>query len=116
MTVTLRRPELLVGGVAAAWPLAARAQQSERMRRLGVLTVTRETDPETALRVTAFRQALAKLGWAEGRNVVIDFRWGAGDPNQTREQAKELTGLTPDVIVLAVWNTTREPRTRPARS
>jgi len=76
----------------------------------------RETDPETALRVTAFRQALAKLGWAEGRNVVIDFRWGAGDPNQTREQAKELTGLTPDVIVLAVWNTTREPRTRPARS
>jgi putative ABC transport system substrate-binding protein len=82
-----------------AWPRAARAQQGERMRRVGVLIVTRETDPETPLRAMAFRQALAKLGWSEGRNVVIEFSFGAGDPNRMRVQAKELTGLLPDVIV-----------------
>src|SRR5205807_2014283 len=89
----------LLGGAAAAWPLAARTQQGERMRRIGVLIVTKETDPETPLRATAFRQALAKLGWSEGRNVVIEFNFGAGDPNRMRAQAKELTGLSPDVIV-----------------
>jgi putative tryptophan/tyrosine transport system substrate-binding protein len=89
----------LLGGAAAAWPLAARAQQGERMRRVGVVMVTKETDPETPLRAMAFRQALAKLGWSEGRNVVIEFRFGTGDLNRFRAQAKELTGLTPDVIV-----------------
>src|SRR5438309_2577999 len=83
-----------LGGAAAAWPLAARTQQGERMRRIGVLIVTKETDPETPLRATAFRQALAKLGWSEGRNVVIEFNFGAGDPNRMRAQAKELTGLS----------------------
>ena len=87
----------LLGGAAAAWPIAARAQQPERMRRIGVVMVTKETDPETPLRAMAFRQALAKLGWSEGRNVVIDFRFGAGDLNRMRAQAKELTGLDPDV-------------------
>jgi putative ABC transport system substrate-binding protein len=90
----------LIGCAAAAWPLAARAQQADRVRRIGVVVVTKETDPETPLRAMAFRQALAKLGWSEGRNVVIDFRFGTGgDLNRMRAQAKELTGLTPDVIV-----------------
>jgi putative tryptophan/tyrosine transport system substrate-binding protein len=97
--VTRRGFITLLGGAAAAWPIAARAQQPERMRRIGVVMVTKETDPETPLRAMAFRQALAKLGWSEGRNVVIDFRFGAGDLNRMRAQAKELTGLDPDVIV-----------------
>src|SRR5262249_58073536 len=85
---------------AAAWPLSARAQQGERVRRIGVVMVTKETGPETPFRAMAFRQALAKLGWSEGRNVVIDFRFGTGgDLNRMRAQAKELTGLIPDVIV-----------------
>ena len=95
-----RREFITVVGGAAAWPLAARAQQGERVRRIGVVVVTKETDPETPLRAMAFRQALAKLGWSEGRNVVIDFRFGTGgDLNRMRAQAKELIGLTPDVIV-----------------
>src|SRR5438874_8934023 len=69
------------------------------MRRIGVVMVIKETDPETPLRAMAFRQALAKLGSSEGRNIVIDFRFGAGDLKQMRAQAKELTGLAPDVIV-----------------
>ena len=69
------------------------------MRRVGVVMVTKETDPETPLRAMWFRQALAKLWWLEGRNVVIDIRFGAGDLNRFRAQAKELTGVTPDVIV-----------------
>jgi putative tryptophan/tyrosine transport system substrate-binding protein len=89
----------LLGGAAVAWPLAAHAQQGERIRRIGVVMVTKETDPETPLRAMAFRQALAKLGWSEGRNVVIDFRFGTGDLNRFRAEAKELTGVTPDVIV-----------------
>jgi putative ABC transport system substrate-binding protein len=89
----------LIGGAAAAWPLAARAQQGERTRRIGVLIGTLENDPEASLRVGEFRQALAKLGWSEGRNVVIEFRFGAGDPNRMRAQAKELTGISPDIVV-----------------
>ena len=89
----------LLGGAAAAWPLGARGQQPERIRRIGVVTVTKETDPETPLRAMAFRQALAKLGWSDVRNVVIDFRFGTGDLNRFRAEAKELTGLTPDVVV-----------------
>ena len=97
MTAKIKRRDFiaLLGGAAAAWPLAARAQQGERMRRIGVVMVTKETDPETPLRTMEFRQALAKLGWSEGRNVVIDFRFGTGgDLNRMRAQAKELTGLT----------------------
>jgi putative ABC transport system substrate-binding protein len=73
--IDMRRREFitLLGGAAAAWPLAARAQQPERMRRIGVLSGLVESDPETPLRVVAFRQALGKLGWSEGRDLVIDF-------------------------------------------
>ena len=90
---------LLGGAAAAAWPLAARAQQGERVRRIGVLSGLVESDPETPLRVVAFRQALGKLGWSEGRDLVIDFRWGAGDPSLMRVHAKALIGATPDVVV-----------------
>ena len=89
----------LLGTAALAWPRAARAQQADRVRRIGVLIGTLENDPEASLRTQEFRQALAKLGWSEGRNVAIEFRFGAGDPNRMRAQAKELAGISPDVIV-----------------
>ena len=77
----MRRREFisLLGGAAAAWPLTARAQQGERMRRIGVLMSLAESDPEAQARVAAFREGLQKLGWAEGRNVRIDIRWAAPD-------------------------------------
>jgi len=88
----------LVGGTAA-WPLAARAQQAERVRRLGVLMSNSEDDPLAQARVTAFRQALAELGWSEGRNLKIDWRWSGGDIARVREYAAELVRLAPDIIV-----------------
>jgi putative tryptophan/tyrosine transport system substrate-binding protein len=97
----LRRREFitLAGGAAAAWPLAARAQQSERMRRIGVLMQYPENDPAGQLRATAFRQGLEKLGWADGRNVQIDFQWGLGDADWIRSATKQLLRLAPDVIL-----------------
>ena len=70
----------LLGGAAAAWPLAAHAQQPSQMRRIGVLSAFAETDPETQENVAAFRQRLDKLGWSDGRNIRIDYRWGATLP------------------------------------
>jgi hypothetical protein len=95
----IRRREFitLLGGAAAAWPISVSAQQGERMRRVGVLTSTGERDPETQLRLGAFREGLQKLGWAEGRNLQIDYRWGAGSIERTR--AYELVALKPDVIL-----------------
>jgi putative ABC transport system substrate-binding protein len=89
----------LLGGAAAAWPLAARAQQSERMRRVGVLMNLTADDPETSARVTAFAQGLQQLGWTDGRNVRIDYRWSAGDADRSRKYAAELVALAPDVIL-----------------
>ena len=89
----------LLGGAAAAWPLAARAQQGERMRRSGVLTNLVADDPEAQARVGAFLQGLQELGWAVGRNMRIEYRWGAGDADRTREYAAELVALAPDVIL-----------------
>jgi putative tryptophan/tyrosine transport system substrate-binding protein len=89
----------LIGGTAAAWPLSARAQQPERMRRIGVLMLYPESDPEGQLRATSFRQGLEKLGWIAGRNVQIDFQWGLGDADWVRSAAAELLRLAPDVIV-----------------
>jgi hypothetical protein len=80
----------LLGGAAAAWPLAARAQQAERVRQLGVLMPTSERDPETQLRVGAFREGLQKLGWVEGRNLRVEYRWGGGSQERTRTYAAEL--------------------------
>src|SRR5262249_17817162 len=89
----------LLGGAAAAWPLAVRAQQGERVRRIGVLVGFAVDDPVAQRRVLAFAQALAQLGWADGRNVCIDIRWSAGDPERIRKYAAELVALTPDVIL-----------------
>ena len=89
----------LIGGGAAAWPLVARAQQSERMRRIGVLLPLAAGDPQSPVRIAAFLQGLRELGWADGRNVQIDYRWGAGDAERVRKHAAELVALVPDVIV-----------------
>ena len=90
---------MLLGGAAVAWPLAARAQQPERMRRIGVLTNLVADDPEAQARVGAFLQGLQELGWAVGRNMRIEYRWGAGDADRTRGYAAELVALAPDVIL-----------------
>jgi putative ABC transport system substrate-binding protein len=100
----MRRRELigLIGGAAAAalplWPLAARAQQPERMRRIGVLTNLAEKDSEGYARDAALLQGLQQLGWSEGRNIRIERRWTAGDAERTRKFAAELVALVPDVI------------------
>jgi putative ABC transport system substrate-binding protein len=107
----------LLGGAAAAWPVAARAQQGERMRRIGVLMGGDENDPEPKRRVSAFAQALAGLGWTDGRNARLDLRWGGADINRIRALAKELVGLQPDIILASSTPTTvalrRETRTIP---
>jgi ABC-type uncharacterized transport system substrate-binding protein len=89
----------LIGGAAAMWPLAARAQQPERMRRIGVLIPTAADDADGQARMAAFLQGLAQLGWSEGRNVRIDTRWGEGDAERGRRYAAELVALAPDVIL-----------------
>src|SRR5262245_56184838 len=89
----------LLGGAAAVWPLAARAQQPERMRRFGVLSTFAESDPEAQSLVQALDQTLQELGWVEGRNLRIDRRWAAGNPGRIEGFAKLLIVLEPDVIV-----------------
>jgi putative ABC transport system substrate-binding protein len=90
----------LIGGAAAVWPLAAQAQQPERMRRIGVLMAHTESDPEFQAYLGAFRDGLQKLGWSEGRNIRIDARWGALDDAELRQRsAKELIALQPDLIL-----------------
>jgi putative tryptophan/tyrosine transport system substrate-binding protein len=97
----MRRREFitLVGGAAAAWPLAARAQQGEPMRRVGALMSTAADDPEGQARIAAFQQGLQQFGWTIGRNVRIDSRWPAGDSERIRRYAAELVALSPDVIL-----------------
>jgi len=94
-----RRFITLIGGAAAAWPLAARAQQPDRMRRIGVLTNLVENDPEGQARAAAFLQGLQQLGWTDGRNVRIDIRRTLGDTDRARRDAAELVALAPDVIL-----------------
>ena len=89
----------LLGCAAAAWPFAARAQQGERVRRIGVLMNLSSDDPESQARNAAFLQTLGGLGWIVGRNITIDYRWTAGDLEQIRKSAAELVALAPDVIV-----------------
>jgi putative ABC transport system substrate-binding protein len=114
----IRRREFitLLGG-AAAWPLAARAQQGDRVRRIGVLIETDENAPDVKLRYSAFTQALASLGWTNGRNVRIDLRSAGGDIDRIRALAQELVGLQPDIIMTGSTAATvalqRETRTIP---
>jgi hypothetical protein len=98
----------LLGGAGAAWPLAARAQQPQRMRRLGVLMSSAESDPEAQARVAVLLQGLRQLGWIEGRNVRVDFRWGEGSADNMRKHAAELAALAPDIpakvtVRFSVW-------------
>ena len=104
----MRRREFitLLGGAAVAWPLAARAQQPERMRRIGVLLPAAADDAEFQARVGAFLQGLALLGWTIGRNVRIDTRWATANAAEIRRHAAELAALAPDVI-LASWRLDR---------
>jgi putative tryptophan/tyrosine transport system substrate-binding protein len=97
----LRRREFitLLGGAAAAWPLAARAQQPERMRRIGVLMSFGADDLEGRTRLTAFLQVLQQFGWTDGRTVRIDIRWGGPNADDIRKLAAELVKLAPDVIL-----------------
>jgi putative tryptophan/tyrosine transport system substrate-binding protein len=89
----------LIAGSVVGWPLATRAQQAERMRRIGVLMMVAENDPDARSGVEVFRQGLHELGWSEGHNLQIDYRWGGGDLGRIKVFAKELVDLSPDVIV-----------------
>jgi putative ABC transport system substrate-binding protein len=107
----------LLGGAATACPLTARAQQGERIRRIGVLSVGDENDPLSKSNVAAFTQAFAALGWTDGRNVRMDLRWAGPDINRIGALAQELVGLQPDIIVTAGTTATtavhQETRTIP---
>jgi putative ABC transport system substrate-binding protein len=114
----MRRREFIAGlGSAAAWPLAADAQQADRVRRIGVLMTYDENDLQGKTYVSAFTQALADLGWSDGRNVRMDLRWPGGDINRIRALAQELVGLQPDIILassaVATAALQRETRTIP---
>ena len=89
----------LLGGASAVWPLAARAQQRERMRRVGILTPFAADDAEGQARLTAFAQALQQAGWTLGQNLRLDYRWGDGKPDTMRKHAANLAELAPDVIL-----------------
>jgi putative tryptophan/tyrosine transport system substrate-binding protein len=114
----MRRREFitLLGGAAAAWPLTARAQQSDRMRRVGVLMAHLNDDPEYQARIVAFQQALALLGWTDGRNVQIDIRWATTNADEIRRHAAELVASAPDVILAATGTTTAAPLLQATRT
>ena len=101
MAINIARRKFIaaLGGTAIAWPLAARAQQADRMRRIGVLETRAADDPEGQARLALFRQELQELGWTDGRNVRIDYRWAAADADRSRTYAAELVALAPDVIL-----------------
>ena len=106
----MRRREFIAGlAGAAAWPVVARAQQPDRVRRIGVLLSYDENDPLEKARISAFTQALADLGWADGRNLRMDLRWYGDDINRSRALAQELVGLQPDMIL-----TSNTPATLPS--
>jgi putative ABC transport system substrate-binding protein len=114
----MKRRAFIAGlGSAAAWPLAARAQQGDRVRRIGLLIPGDENIPDQKPRLFAFTQALADLGWTDGRNVRMDLRWAGGDTNRTRALAQELVSLQPDIILAggttAALALQRETRTIP---
>ena len=96
----IKRRTFIAGlGSAAAWPVAARAQQGDHVRRVGALISYGENDPEAKARLSAFTQALSDLGWTDGGNARMDIRWGRDDINRIRALAQELVGLQPDILV-----------------
>jgi putative tryptophan/tyrosine transport system substrate-binding protein len=96
-----RRQFIALLGGAATWPLAARAQQGQRVRRIGVLSALAEDDPESLARRPALEQALKALNWTNGSNLRLDYRWGAGDADRGRKLVAEIIALEPDVILLS---------------
>jgi ABC-type uncharacterized transport system substrate-binding protein len=118
MSICVRRRDFIAAlGGAAAWPLAARAQQGGRLRRVGVLMAFNENDPEARAYLSAFTQGLAESGWTDSRNLRVDVRWAAGDVDRMRMSAKELLDLQPDVILAhgtpATLSFQRQTRTTP---
>src|SRR5215203_2959332 len=105
----------LVGGAAVAWPLAVRAQQGARVRRIGVLMSVAADDAEGQARISAFLKGLEQFGWIDGRNVRIEARWGAGDADRVRRYAAELVAMAPDVI-LTSGNATMGPLSQATRA
>jgi putative tryptophan/tyrosine transport system substrate-binding protein len=118
MIAKLKRRDfvILLGGAAAAWPLAARAQQPERMQRIGVLMAATADDPEYQPRMKAFQQGLALLGWTDGRNVQVDTRWAATNADDIRKHAVELAALAPDAILAGSGTTTVAPLLQATRT
>src|SRR5260370_1483397 len=108
----MRRREFsrLIGGAAAVWPLAAPAQEPNRVRRIGALMSFAETDPEGQVRIAAFRESLRSLGWIEGRNINVEIRWATGGAESIRQFAKELVALQPDLILSATTPSTTSLR------
>jgi ABC-type uncharacterized transport system substrate-binding protein len=106
----MRRREFitLLGGAAATWPLAARAQQADRVRRIGMLIHYSQTDRESQTRIAAFLDTLQRVGWTDGRNVRIEYRWSAGDAGREKASAAELVRSNPDVIMVAGWTALAE--------
>jgi putative ABC transport system substrate-binding protein len=112
----MRRRQFIVGlGGTAAWPLAVRAQQPDRMRRIGVLMPISADDPESPPRMAVFQKALRQLGWVDGRNARFEVRWGAGDLDRIRQNAAEVVALAPDVI-FATGNEIMAPLQQATRS
>src|SRR6478609_41483 len=105
-----------LGGATAAWPLAARAQQSDRVRRIGVLVAATADDPDYQARIAAFQQGLQQLGWSDGRNVHIDTRWATTKPDDIRRHAAELAALAPDVIFAGGGTATVAPLLQATRT
>src|SRR3954468_13870096 len=96
----------LLGGAAAAWPLAARGQQAERVRRVGVLMLTGSDEPESQTNIAAFLQGLQEAGWSVGRNLRVDYRWSGMDRARLHRHAAELIALGPDVVLAGTGGTT----------
>jgi len=114
----MRRREFisLLGVAAGTWPLELNAQQSDRIRRIGVLMAATMDDPEYQARIAAFQQGLQQMGWSNGRNVSIDTRWATTNPYDIRKHAAELAALTPDVIVAGTGTATVAPLLQATRS
>jgi putative ABC transport system substrate-binding protein len=106
----------LLGGAAVAWPLVARAQQSDRVRRIGVLLAATADDPDYQARIAAFQQGLQQLGWSDGRNVHIDTRWATTKADDIRRHAAELAALAPDVLVAGTGTATVAPLLQATRT